>query len=1179
MTDEPAAPTATDDFIRRWEASGAAERANYAMFLAELCDLLNVPRPDPSRPDDAENAYVFERAVTFQNGDGTTSAGRIDLYKRGCFVLEAKQGSERPESGAAAPLLPKPARRRGTAVRGTAGWDDAMLAARGQAEQYVRALPASEPNPPFLIVVDVGHSIELLADFTRQGRTYTPFPDALSHRVRLGDLAAEAARERLRLVWTDPLSLDPSRRSAKVTREVAERLAKLAQSLERSGDTPEAVAQFLMRCIFTFFAEDVGLLPKEAFTTLLRSLREREETSLFPDMVRSLWETMKTGGFSPILRAQLLRFNGGLFESADALPVTDEQLELLVQAGEMQWRDVEPAIFGTLLERALDRVERHKLGAHYTPRAYVERLVMPTIIDPLREQWSNVLTGTVTRVKEADDEFERATAARQEKSDRVANDKRDAAMHEARSLVHDFLKTLCSLRILDPACGTANFLYVTMEHMKRLEGEVWDLLRQLGETQSFEGFGMTVDPHQFLGIEINPRAAAIADLVLWIGYLQWHFRTYGDKLPAEPIIRAYHNIECRDAVLTFDGTEPLRDESGNPVARWDGRTMKTHPVTGQDVPDDSARVPILTYLNPRKTEWPKADFVIGNPPFIGGWKMRSALGDGYVEALWKNYTTIPPKADYVVYWWDKAAHLLRAGQARRFGFISTNSITQVFQRRVLQAHLEGGLSIAYAIPDHPWVDSSDGASVRVAMTVGVKDSRDGRLAIVAAEAADGTDAHSVSFLERKGTINASLTIGPAVEKAVPLRANDAIISPGVQLYGDGFIIDRDLATSWGRAAEVARKDRVLRRYINGRDLMQTSREVEVIDFFGFDEEMARKDYAILYQHLMTHVKPERDQNARESIRRLWWRFGWERPILRRIISGLNRFIVTTETSKHRVFVFLESTVLPDNRLTVVGLDDSLFLGILSSRIHVAWSLAAGGTLEDRPTYTKVTCFDPFPFPSYTDEQGARIRRTAEQLDSHRKRQQSIHPSLTLTSMYNVLAKLRSGGPLTDKERVIHEQGLVSVLKQIHDELDAAVFDAFGWPHDLTDDEILVRLVTLNRERAEEEKRGLIRWLRPEFQNPGGPKPPAARQASLLDDEPEADAAAVTTSEKQPWPKTLPEQAQAVRAALASRPGGLTSDQLARTFVRGQTKRVAELLDTLVSLGQARRLEDGRFVRV
>ena len=244
---------------------------------------------------------------------------------------------------------------------------------------------------------------------------------------------------------------------------------------------------------------------------------------------------MKTGGFSPILLGKILRFNGSLFEQATALPLTDEQLGLLIDAGQKQWREVEPAIFGTLLERALDKNERHKLGAHFTPRAYVERLVLPTIVEPLREQWANVQAAAVTLAKGDD-------------------------LPGARKVINEFLETLCDTIILDPACGTANFLYVAMEHMKRLEGEVWDMLRGLGETQSvFEGTGHAVDPHQFLGIEINPRAAAIAELVLWIGYLQWHFRTFGAKMPAEPIIKPFHNIECRDAVLEYDRKEPVLD--------------------------------------------------------------------------------------------------------------------------------------------------------------------------------------------------------------------------------------------------------------------------------------------------------------------------------------------------------------------------------------------------------------------------------------------------------------------------------------------------------------------------------------------------------------------------------------------------------------------------------------------
>jgi len=355
------------DFIDRWQKSGAAERANYQLFLAELCDVLGVDRPSPSQSDNSQNTYVFERTVIFQNGDGSTSTGFIDLYKRGCFVLEAKQGAEKPvaESG----LLNVNAgikKKKGAAVRGTGSWDDAMLRARGQAEQYAKALPVDEGWPVFLITVDIGHTFELYADFTRLGKTYLPFPDAQSHRLKLIDLQNDGIRERLRAVWTDPLSLDPSRRSARVTREVAAKLALLAKSLEQSGHAPETVAAFLMRCLFTMFAEDVHLIPDGKFTHLLETRREKPST--FKPMLEALWQTMNTGGFSTILEEHVLRFNGGLFEDCEALEVNAEQLELLIEAGRSDWREVEPAIFGTLLERALDPIERHNRHADLIQR-------------------------------------------------------------------------------------------------------------------------------------------------------------------------------------------------------------------------------------------------------------------------------------------------------------------------------------------------------------------------------------------------------------------------------------------------------------------------------------------------------------------------------------------------------------------------------------------------------------------------------------------------------------------------------------------------------------------------------------------------------------------------------------------------------------------------------------------
>ena len=387
-------------FIARWHASGAAERANYQLFLAELCAVLDVPRPTPRRRSKPRTPTSSRRPSRCPHG----TTGRIDLYRRGCFVLEAKQGSDRAESGAALSAEAErqfKGRKRGTAVRGTAAWDTAMVRAHQQAQSYARNLPVEEVRdgrPPFLIVVDVGQSIELYAEFSRSGGNYIPFPDPAHYRISLDDLADPEVRARLRQAWLDPLSLDPSRRSAKVTREIADRLARLAQSLE-PGHAPAEVAGFLMRCLFTMFAEDVSLLPKGAFTQLLAD--SRRNAASFPPLVEELWRTMASGGFSVALRVAVPHFNGGLFEHPAALPLTADQIQLLIEAAQADWHDVEPAIFGTLLERALDPAERHKLGAHFTPRAYVERLVLPTIIEPLRAEWEAVQTAALLWPKEA----------------------------------------------------------------------------------------------------------------------------------------------------------------------------------------------------------------------------------------------------------------------------------------------------------------------------------------------------------------------------------------------------------------------------------------------------------------------------------------------------------------------------------------------------------------------------------------------------------------------------------------------------------------------------------------------------------------------------------------------------------------------------------------------------------
>ncbi len=598
------------DFIARWADSQAEERANKDAFLLDLCDALGVPKPSPKMADASRNIYVFEHDAVLQH-EGRPTVGKIDLYKQGCFILEAKQGSE-----VGSPKL-------GSARRGTPGWNQAMSDAFGQALGYAST---QQDPPPFLIACDVGHCFDLYACFDGS-RRWRPFPNPRQYRVYLRDLADKSAlQERLRKVFIDPLSLDPEKQAVRVTREVASHLADVARSLERRYPR-EVVARFLMRCLFTMFAEDVVLLPDKMFEKELAG-RWVSQPDLFPLGVEALWRDMDEGQVT-MQGYKLLRFNGGLFRERTGLALTKEELLWLLDAARCDWQEVEPAIFGTLLERALDPRERHALGAHFTPRAYVERLVRPTIEEPLRERWDTARAEARILVERGEEKA-------------------------ARTRIHAWLNELKHVTVLDPACGTGNFLYVTLDLMKRIEAEAIELLRQLGEQESLLfGEAFRITPERFLGIEINPWAKEIAELVLWIGYLQWHYRTHGKVNPPEPVLRDYKNFECRDAVLLYDAREPMLDEKGQPLTRWDGETYKRSAVTGDLIPDDSARTAVHRYLNPRRAEWPKADFIVGNPPFLGGGSMRMALGEGYAEALRAAHTDVPDSSDFVLYWWNR----------------------------------------------------------------------------------------------------------------------------------------------------------------------------------------------------------------------------------------------------------------------------------------------------------------------------------------------------------------------------------------------------------------------------------------------------------------------------------------------------------------------------------------------
>ncbi|MFN3509356.1 MAG: class I SAM-dependent DNA methyltransferase [Allorhizobium sp.] len=1144
-------PADIDAFISEWRGTGGSELANTQSFINGLARLLGVDPPRGAKADDTANDYVFERRVFQDNGDGTSSFGRIDCYKRGCFILEAKQGSEADRAAADKgeddlDIFGQTAKTRvarGTARRGTPGWAKAMVQAKGQAERYAKALPIDHGWPPFLLVADIGYCIEVYADFTGTGKAYAQFPDRARYRIMLEDLRDEDVRDRLRAIWTDPKSLDPTARAARVTRDIADLLATVARRLEKRGYDAETTSGFLMRVLFTMFAEDSKLIPEGSFTQLLKNQRAHPEH--LEHQLSALWAAMDNGEFSPALGVPLRKFNGYLFKERTALPLDAEELEVLIQAAEHVWTEVEPAIFGTLLERALNPKERAKLGAHYTPRAYVERLISPTIMEPLRADWDGVRGAAATLIEEG-------------KAD------------EAKAFVEAFHSRLAQTRVLDPACGTGNFLYVAMARMKELEGEVLDLLVELGDDQYVaELTGHTITPENFLGIEINPRAAAIAQLVLWIGYLQWHFRVNGaDRTPPEPILRDVKTIENRDALIEWDEKVVELDENGDPVTRWDGETMKEHPVTGKKVPDETARVEVYRFVKPRATKWPKADFIVGNPPFIGGKDVRDRLGDGYFKALFAT-TDVPESADFVMHWWDKAATALRKAGTRRFGFVTTNSITQVFSRRVIAKHLDAKdrISLQFAIPNHPWVDEKDGAAVRIAMTVAAPGKAAGQHWSVTDES--GAPDHLV-YTERVGQISADLRIGADVASATALRSNSDLSFRGVTLIGGGFILfDSDVATLVGEFDE---QRQFVKPYVNGRDLVAKSRNAFVIDLFGLSEGDARSRAPDLYQHLANTVRPFRAQSKRRSYAENWWYFAEARSEMRRALRSLSDYFATTQTAKHRTFQRVSAATLPDQQVIVFALDDPFLMGVLSSRIHVAWALAAGGRLGvgDDPRYNNSRCFETFAFPADVAEAlKDKIRAEAEALDALRKRVLESHEDLTLTKLYNVLEALREGRALTDAERDMHDRGLVTLIRQHHDAIDALVAQAYGWPAELSDEEILTRVVALNKERAAEEARGLIRWLRPEYQAPDY-KAPVTQTLDL------GETATALPDNVIPWPGSLPEQVSAVQSILTAAATPLAPQDVARAFKGKRAATVRPVLDALAGIGMARRLKDGRY---
>ena len=636
-------------------------------------------------------------------------------------------------------------------------------------------------------------------------------------------------------------------------------------------------------------------------------------------------------------------------------------------------------------------------------------------------------------------------------------------------------------------------------------------------------------------------------------------------------------------------------------------TKKLHPITGEEIPDPDATMELHKYVNPRRANWPEAEFIVGNPPFIGGKDMRAELGDGYAEAAWQARPKVPGGADFVMHFWDEAATRLLAkmpagkeNPLRRFGFITTNSITQTFSQRVVERHMNAKLplSLVYAIPDHPWLKASDKAAVRIAMTVAARGERQGKLAKVIQESGLNTDTPEVKLETDEGKITSKLTLGADLSKLARLIANDDLAFRGVCVGGTGFVSETRQTFS-ALSPEALQRVHSIR---NGRDFAQRPSPRWALDMFGVSEMSLKRDFPDAYQLLLDRVWPERRTSKRKAYRDNWWIFMEARPALRDAVAGIDRYLVSPMTARHRYFITVGGAEIADQGLICVALADSRLQAVLSSRVHVLAVLKIGGYLGvgNDSRYNNSAVFDPFPFPVF-NARSAILKELGEHLDAFRKDRLAEQNFLTMTDIYNVLERLRElecgvdAPPLSDREKDVHEAGLISALKDIHDEIDREVFAAYGWedlgarlvgkpgattpsPHksedqEAAEEELLARLVALNQERAAEEKGGLVRWLRPDYQKP--------RLAHKVSGEEQVEAELVEAGivDERPWPSDGLEQIRIVRDVLAEAEAPLASDALSAFFGGRSTAkrkdRVTKVLETLVSTGAVRE-SDGKY---
>ena len=890
------------EFKKKWARYTGKETSAYQEHFNDLCRLLNHPTPAEADPTGSES-FCFQKRVVKdaelfalkEDGSQADAAdeaerGFADVWKKGCFGWEYK-GKKKNLDTAYKQLL-----------------------------QYREALL----NPPLLVVCDFDRYIV---------RTNFNGTVQETHEFTNDQIDRPDNLRTLRACFDNPDFLKPQRTTHEVTKTLAEKFAQVAVSLQKreSAEYADArtraevvvvqkkklrIARFLNRLIFCFFAEDTGLLPKKLFSEIAKiGLEDKQH---FIETLQKLFRVMASGG--TFGQHKIRHFNGHLFEDSTVFDLSDDERRILAEASEADWQFVEPSIMGTLFARGLDPDQRAALGAQYTGRDDIVTIVEPVLMAPLRREWAALRASLLPAFKQG-----KATSA-------------------DRARIAALLKKLRQLIVLDPACGSGNFLYVSLQMLLDLEKEVITFATQLG----FK-FSPQVSVQQLRAIEINPYAFELAQVSVQIGFLQWR-RDNGFDNDRSPVLQNLDGFQNEDALLV-------------PHFHSKAKTLK-EAQEGEHTSDDA-----LKFYTER--EWPKCGVIVSNPPFLGGKLVRRELGDSYVDALFENLgERVPPEADLCCYWFEKARQQVEQGKCNRAGLLATQGIRGGANREVLKRIKDTG-DIFFAESDRNWILA--GANVHVSM-IGFD---------------DGSETLRSLNGKLEKVINPNLTATADVTTAKELKANLDVAFMGTT-KGGAFDIPEGLAHEFLRAPNPHGKPNsdVVVPWVNGMDLTQRPSGTWIIDYgVGFSEANATH-YELPFEHVQTNVKPERKKNNRESYRRLWWQHVEARPAMRSALAPLRRFLCTTRVSKHRLFVWLQAPTLPDSATFAFARADDFFFGVLHSLPHEVWTRIQGTQVRERESgfrYTPTSCFENFPFPRPTPSQEAAIAVAAKELNELRER--------------------------------------------------------------------------------------------------------------------------------------------------------------------------------------------------